>query len=256
MAIILYPSGVTETYKPKELAFTDEEIIKIFDEYENIRTARLYEVPNTWCVWGENDEIDDADFNKLGSDILQENIFCPILFIHDTEIDPAWMLTDQMILKGYDQFKDSLLRLFDQVAENVILETQKFREEQGENAHLLFLITVGPTDDKRVLFEFDPEKQAQEFYEDKNFGHFAVKVREYLSKAKNDKLFVIYHDKKSVIFCRDENVEKLITMLIDHFKLHENYEYCQQLKTIYDTWVQIKNKPKRKRKTKNGSGNN
>ena len=251
MAIILYPSGVTETYKPKEFTFTDEEILKIFDDFSWIRTARLYEVPNTWCVWGENGEDDDADFNKLGSDILQENVFCPILFIHDTEINPAWILTDQIILRGYDEFKDELLRLFDQVAENVIMETQRFREEQGETAHLLFLNTIGPTEDKRVLFEFDPQKQAQEFYEDKYFGLFAVKVREYLSTNKPGKLFNIYHDKKSVIYCKEENIKMLIDMLIDYFKKHESYEYCQELKAVHQKWEE--RKPKRKKKAKNDS---
>jgi len=248
MAIILYPSGITEMYEPKEHIFTDQKILHIFSDFDFIRTARLYEIPNTWCVWGENKKIDDGNFNKLASDILRENIFCHVLFIHDTEIDPAWMLTDQTILIGYDIFKQELLKFFDFVAETVIKETQKLRENQNinSNSNLLFLNTIGPTEDKRVLFEFDPNKQSKEFYIDNFFINFANKVHDFLKTNKVKDIFYIYEDKKTVIFVKNENVDFLMEKIIGIYKKNENYEFCQDLITIQDNWKKPKIKRKRK----------
>ena len=81
MSVLLYPSGVTENYDPKDLVFTDQEIFHIFKDFEYVRSARLVEIPNTWCVWAQNKKIDENNFNKIGSDILKENIFCELLFI-------------------------------------------------------------------------------------------------------------------------------------------------------------------------------
>ncbi len=243
MAIILYPSGITESFTANEQVFTDEEILNIFNEFNLIRTVRLYEVLNTWCVWGESEEFDESNFNKLASDIMEEDVFSHVVFIHDTEINPAWMLTDQIIYKGYEQFKIDLLMYFDRMAENAIRESEEQRS--GEN-HLLFLNTIGPTEDKRVLFELDPSKQNQEFYEDKNFVHFANKVREYLNQYKQTKRgFYIFHDKKSLIFVKEDGIEFLLNKIIDFFKRNEKYEYCKELTEILDAWKNIR-KPKQK----------
>jgi hypothetical protein len=253
MAVILYPSGVTESFEPSTYTFTDEEILSIYDDFTEIRTARLYEVPNTWCVWGEKENMSEDDFNKLATDILQENIFCPVLFIHDTQLDPAWMLTDNVILKGYDQFREDLLRFFDQIAENVILESQRMREEQGKNTNLVFLTAVGPTEDKRVLFEFDPHKQSQEFFSDLYFINFANKVREFIwaNSKQFFEIFYVYEDKKTVIFTKDEHVEFIVNLVIEAFKKHEKYEYCQEIKTYYEKWLKFKKKIEKKKKKEN-----
>jgi len=249
MAVILYPSGVTETYEPKGHTFIDQEILQIFQDYNDIRTARLYEVPNTWCVWGENEEPDQADFNKLGSDILEEDVFCPVLFIHDTEIDSAWMVTDAVIMKGYEGFKEDLLHFFDQVAENVIRETQQMREQQGVPNNLVFLTTIGPTEDKRVMFEFDPHKQSEEFWKEEFFLSFANKVREFLVvNYKNSPHFFIFHDKKSIIYTPDEHVDFLMKRIIDFFQSKEKYEYCSELKNIWEKWKTHSTKRKKKGK--------
>jgi hypothetical protein len=249
MAVILYPSGVTETYEPKAFVFTDEEILHIFKDYEYIRTSRLLEVQNTWCVWGQTTKTDDADFNKLGSDIIQENMYCALMFIHDTQIDPAWMLTDNILYTSYDQFKVNLLNYFDRIAENVLKQTQKTRETQGKNTNLVFLNTIGPTSDKRVLFEFDPHKQSQEFYEDNFFISFADKVKEFLQTSYQiQDIFYLYHNKKTLIFIKDENVEFLITKILEFYKKMEKYEYCQDIKMIYEKWKSFKNKKTNKRK--------
>jgi len=248
MSVILYQSGVTEMYEPKNNTFTDQEILHVFNDCDFIKTSRLYEIPNTWCVWGEYKKIDETNFNRLASDIIQEDVFSPILFIHDSQIDPAWLLTDQIILKGYDQFKYDILHFFDYIAENALKETQKIREEQGANNNLIFLITVGPTEDKRVLFEFDPHKQSPEFYKDGNFINFAEKISEFLiNNFKNRKLFHIYEDKKTVIFIKNENVEFLNNKLIESFNKIEKYELSKELKDIGDKWKEYRNKSRKKK---------
>jgi len=248
MSIILYPSGVTENYTASGLVFTDDEILHIFDDFDSMRSARMTEVPNTWCVWGENKDNDETNYNRLASDIFKEDIFSHVMFIHDTEIDPSWMLTDDIILKGYDEFRDSLLGFMDKMAEAVL-------KEQKTSDSMLFLTTIGPTEDKRVLFEFDPHKQPTDFYNDSNFGNFAVKMKEYFNTYKSTKMFFIYHDKKSVVYCADANVEFLVQKLIEYFTRHEDYEYCTVLRDRFNKWQLSISKPKKKRQPKNGTNN-
>ena len=99
MAVLLYANGLTEEHKPKELTFTDEELLTIFPDFEKTRTFRLYEIPNCWCIWGENDPVGkrEDEFNKIGTDILEQICYSPVLFLHDSEINPEWKLTDAMI---------------------------------------------------------------------------------------------------------------------------------------------------------------
>ena len=246
MAVILYPSGVTETYIPEKLVFADSEILKIFNEFTQIRTARLYEVPNTWCVWANNEEDDESIFNKLGSDIVQQNIFSEIMFIHDTELDPAWMLTDDIILNGYEDFRIDLLQFFDDIAENVIKESERIREEQGNN--LIFLTTIGPSPDKRVFLEFDPHKQSTEFWQRMHFSAFCNKVHEFLSKFyKDGDMFVLFADKKSIILVKDENVDFIMDKIIYEFENYaERYEQCNDLNKVYKSWKKFKRAQKKR----------
>lgn len=246
MAIILYPSGVTETLSPEKLVFSDQEILNIFKEYDMLRTARLYEVPNTWCVWGNNKTADHANYNKLGSDIVQEDIFTEIMFIHDTELDPSWMLTDNMIFRNYEDFRMELLQFFDDIAENVIQESERVREQQGIPHNLVILTTIGPTEDKRVMFEFDPHSQSSEFWKQPYFGEFSNKVSEFITKFyKNGDTFVLWTDKKSVIVVSDENVPFIIDKIIEHFKTVERYEECNMLSKVIRQWKRHNTKRKK-----------
>jgi len=252
MSVLLYQSGVTENLLPKELTFIDNEILTIFKDFHHIRTSRLYEVPNAWCVWGENLKNIDSDFNKLGSDIVQDNIFSPIMFIHDTEINLSWMLTDDIILNGYNKFKEDLIRFFDDIAENVIKEGERLRMQQGISNNLLFLTTLGPSDDKRVIFEFNPHKQREEFWNVKTFSDFGLRVFNFLMKFyKDGDNFAIFADKKSIILVADENVEFLISKILADFERLEKYEMCADLNKIFKKWrkyKKIKKKPKSKNK--------
>lgn len=249
LAVILYPSGVTETYKSSDLTFSDEEILKIFNENDFIRTVRLYEVPNTWCVWGENQMPDKNNFNKLGSDVVQENVFSEILFIHDTELDPAWMLTDTPILKNYEYFREDLLSFFDDIAENVIQEAQERSNTNNEN--LVFLNTLGPTEDKRIMFEFDPHGQSEEFYKVNFFEEFAKKVYSFLKQFYTDgETFVLFADQKTIIIVKDENVDFIMNKVNEDFQRRERYERCADIKKIMTSWHDYKNKEKKEDKPK------
>jgi len=245
MAVILYPSGVTETFSPKNLVFSDQEILKIFEEYDALRTARLYEVPNTWCVWGNVTE-DNNNFNKLGSDIVQEDLYSEVMFIHDSELDPSWMLTDNMILRNYEEFRIELLQFFDDIAENVIKESERVREQQGIPNNLVILNTIGPTEDKRVMFEFDPHIQSTEFWAEKYFSEFSHKVLEFIQTSyKNGDTFVLYTDKKSIIVIADENVSFIVNKVVEYFKKIESYEDCDTLTKVLKKWKRYKAKRKK-----------
>lgn len=253
MGILLFPSGITELCEPKEHVFTDEEILNIFKKYKHIKSRRLVEVPNTWCVWGQNTKNDESNFNKIGSDVIKENLFCEILFIHDSQINPEWSLTDDIIYKGYEEFKEQILLYFDSIAENVIKENEKLRQQQGKDTNLIFLNTIGPTADKRVLFEFDPKQQRQEFYNNDYFVNFANKMIEFFSDKdyQETDMFYIFYDKKTVIFVKDENVDYLMQQLIEFFEKNENYENCKLLKLVLEKWKNKKEKKNKKRKTNN-----
>lgn len=249
MAIILYSSGITEEYQPVDHTFTDDEILGIFEDFENIETARLYEIPNTWCVWGSNSEIDDSEFNKLSSTMLQEDIFSPVMYIHDTEIDPAWMMTDNIIQKGYNEFKEEFAFLLDEIAENIIKETQNIRQQMGQTDNLVILTTVGPTDDKRVMFEFDPKAQSKQFYEHHFFEEFSKKVYTFLmNHYVNGDTFVLFADKKAIIIVIDENVNEIVNKIINDFKRREKYEKCSELKKILDSWNKYKKEKEKEKK--------
>jgi hypothetical protein len=226
---------------PKEFTFTDQEILHIFNDSPSFKTVRLVEVPNTWCVWGNSEKEDDEDFNKLGSDILQRDIYSPIMFVHDTEINPSWMLTDDPILKDYKKFKEDLIHFFDKVAENIMRENEENVNRTEQN--LVFLNTIGPTEDKRVLFEFDPHRQSNEFYKNNFFTNFSNKVHTFLKKSyKDSKDFIIFEDKRSIIIVADENVNFIIDKIIKDFEEKENYEKCSELKTVMEKWKKYKKK--------------
>jgi hypothetical protein len=105
MAIIQYSNGIIEDVKADDLVFTDDEILRLLDGFTSMRTYRLVEVPNTWCVWGENEEDEESEFNNIGTGIVDEPVFSPLLIIHDTELDPSWNLNDSVILHSYKEFK-------------------------------------------------------------------------------------------------------------------------------------------------------
>ena len=257
MAVLLYANGITEEFKPANFTFVDEELISILEKYPNIRSFRLYEVPNSWCLWGEKKPEDtlEEDFNSVGTNILDQPCFAPVLFMHDSEINPAWGLTDQMIMVGYEDFKQSLNEFFDEVAKDILHERAKVRDESGKPPQSLVLDEMGVTKDKKILFKFDIDKQREEFYIDSNLQEFANKVHNFLKFSyKEDPIFAIYGDKNVVIISEDDKVKPFIDKILAYYNTKENYEASSVVRNTYEKWVKYKKtiveKPKKEPKSK------
>jgi hypothetical protein len=247
MAILLYGNGLTEELLPTGLTFTDEELIELFKEFERTRTLRLDDIPNMWCIWGENDKPHPDDYNKFGSDILETHCYSHILFLHDTEVDPSWNLTEQIIYHDYNEFKRELLKFFDEVALETMEEIDKFREEHG-NPELIALEQAGVSLDKRIIFKFNPDKQPPDFFKKANFLSFAQKSYAFLKKNyKNGEVFAIFADRKMIIILDDDKVKPYIDHLTKAFEQKEEYIICSEILKIYKKWETFKAKKKTKK---------
>jgi hypothetical protein len=254
MAILLYANGLTEELKPAEFTFTDQEIYGIFEGYDKIRSFRLPEVPNTWCVWGERIPINKAadEFNQVGSDIVDQKCYSPVIFLHDTEINPAWRLTDDMILAGYIEFRNELNEFFNEVAKGILEEREQMRMQSGQPPNLMVLEQMGISEDKRIIFRFDMDKQIEEFFSEPNLGEFARKVHNFLKFSyKDGDIFAIYADKNIIIVMADPQVKDFIEKIIAYFQHHENYEACSVIRNTYEQWIKfkgskVKKEPKKK----------
>jgi len=258
MSVALYQNGIIEEFKPKEHTFSDQELIDIFDDYQIIRSKRLDEVPNTWCVWGDKENVKEDEYSGMASFIVQEDIFSIIIFIHDTEINQSWKLTDEVIYKNYNNFKVEIMVFIDKMAQKTIEVTKKRREEEGHK-DLIYLETMGSTDvSKKIIFELDPTKQDKDFYEDENFKHFAQKSKEFLTnKYKIQDVFYIYEDGKMKMYVPDKNVEIMMRHIIQFFEKREKYEKCKELQDVLTEWKKFKKKKKENKKdNKNNNKNN
>lgn len=258
MAIAFYNNGIIEEFAPKDQVFTDKEILNIFKEYKKIRTKRITEVQNTWGIWGEDDKhVNEDDFSKIASDILEENIFSIVIFVHDSEINTAWMPDENVIEQDYGGFKKDMMGFLDFIAEQNIKETQKMRKKMGQENNLIFLDAIGPTEDKKILFKFNPHTQSEEFYKEENFIFFANKIISYIiSNYKNKDTFFIFEDNKIRMFVEDEHVEFIMNKFIDNLLIKEKYEECKELKDKYEEWKEFKSKKENKPRRKGRDSNN
>jgi hypothetical protein len=248
MAVILYGSGVLEEYKSSGLVFTDEEILHVFKEEEIIKTKRLYQIPNTWCVWGENIPISDDTYNRLGSEVIESYVYSHILFLHDSELNPEWKLTDDMIQNDYNKFRIDLHNFIDSVALEIVNIDKQANNNVNSPENIIVLNTIGPTNDKRMIFEFNPKKQTDIFYSDNVFKPFADRVYAYLDKNfKTEKPFTIFENQNMVIVIGEENADYFIDQLIDTFIKSESYEICKNLRDIKKTWHEKNGGLKKKR---------
>ena len=246
MAVLLYANGLTEEFRPKEHIFTDAELLEIFPDFDKTRTYRLYEIPNCWCVWGENEPPDkrEDEINKIGSDILEQICYSPILFLHDTEINPDWSLTDAMIFSGYDDFKIEMMKFFDNIASEIMEEREKIRQKAGYDPRDgINIEQVGISEDKRIIFKFDMDKQSEKFFIEANLTEFAQRVHNFLkSSYKDGDTFVIIADKNTIMIMDDNQVEGFIDKLIAFFRNIERYEACSVLRNTYEKWAEYKKK--------------
>jgi len=240
MAVILYSNGLTEEIIPSRLTFSDQEILNFFQEFKNIQTKRLDEVPNTWCVWGELEKPNEDDYNKLGSEIIREHCYSKLMILHDTEVDPSWNLTDDIIYEGYAIFKKKLLKFLDEVAIETIREIEQIRDATGK-PNLLSLDQVAISMDKRVIFRFNPDKQQADFFKPSHFEEFANKSYNFMDKSyKDGDVFPIFADKKMIIVMDDSQVAQYMDLLIDFFQKREDYLKCARITDIHKSWVTFK----------------
>lgn len=245
MAFILYPNGITEEYRPKGHIFTEKELVDLFKEFNVINTSRVIVPLNTWCIYG--DVIDVNEYNVIASEITKEKIFTHVLFVHDSELDINWKVTD-IIYKSYIDFSKDLMNIIELTAVTI---SNTLQENSGEESEYLPILTPkGTTKDKRILFELEAEQHPQ-FYEDEKFYIFSKKIYDYLSKNKQVKEpFTIYTDKKAVIFIESNNVKNFLNSMIEKFKTKEEYEICSNISKMIIDWENIRNKPaQRKKKT-------
>ena len=251
MAIILYSNGIVEEYKSNDLVFTDEEILHVFDGFKRIRSRRLIEIPNVWCLWGESEVKQDNEYSTIGSNLMEDHIFSIVVFIHDTELDPSWRLSESVIYGDYPLFKEGMMGLIDHVAKLTIKESQEKRRLEGNDDNIVYLDTKGSTDDKKVLFELDPKKQSLNFYKEQNFKNFAYKVSEYLKDHHYESgiMFYIYEDNKMIMYIRNRDVEEILTKIIQFYEKKEKYERCKIVTDALEKWRDFK--PHQRRKNKN-----
>lgn len=241
MAVILYGNGLTEEITPLGFTFSDAEILNFFKDY-NIQTKRLDEVPNTWCVWGELKKPNEDDYNKLASEIIREHCYSHLIFLHDTEVDPSWNLSDTIIYDGYDVFKKKMLKFLDEVAIVTIREIEQIRSASGK-PNLMALDQVAVSADKRVIFRFNPDKQQPDFFKPLHFEEFANKSFNFLDKFyKEGDVLPIFADKKMIIVMDDIQVKQYIDLIIKFFEDKEEYLKCARINEIYKNWSEFKAK--------------
>jgi hypothetical protein len=249
LALLLYSNGITEEFRSKDLVFTEEELVSLFTEFNEIKTSRLVDVLNTWCIHGSLTSPDPVEFNRIASDICNEPIYSHALFVHDSELNPDWRTTDTILYKNYTDFYAEIRKTIDSVATNILNEIEESQEFEDKSAHLPQLITIGATPDKRILFGFNPSEQSELFYQHEEFYKFAQKVYEYISHNKQEKEpFTIYADKKAVIIVDTINVNKFLILMLEKFKSKEDYEICTAITKIIEQWSPINKNVKRKNK--------
>lgn len=258
MAIIQHNTGFIDQIKPKSAIFDDLELSNIFLNFDRIRSRRLLEIPNSWCIWGENENAEkEIDYNALGSKVVEENIFSNLLIIHDSELNPEWNLTDKTIINTYNDFREIAYDFIDAVAMEVIkdkMEADIDNFDDKNNPEGLVpprLDMLGNTDDKKILMEFKPSSQVEKFWNFSNFSKFAQKSFEYLSGFFDQNLrlkqnsFVIYADKKGIIVIKDSHVDEFMKKMLDNFESREKYHGCSHIIAIVKKWKDyIKDKKK------------
>lgn len=248
MALVVYSNGIFEEYLPVDDTFSDQELVDMFRDYEEIKTHRLAEIPNCWLIWGEMENPPDNEYSKLASEILDDDIFSHIIFVHDSEINRNWGLTDDILYKSYSDFINQVGTYIKDMVEFIANETQKEYEEAGTSS-MIFMRAIGYTKDKRVLYQFDPDEQHDEFYID-GWDKFSRKIYEYLKDnfdkepIEENKPFVIFADTKVIVIVEDDKVNDVISHVLLEFEKKENYEACSFISNVRDKWYERKTIPK------------
>ena len=256
MAILLYASGILEEHlnTDKGKPFNQKQLTSLFKDFDTIRSRRLIDVSNTWCLWGENSfEKGNEVINDLGSTIVEEEIHSPLFFIHDSELDSSWHVTDETIYETYPDFVKHLRVFIDDMAEEV---RENMPPPQNPSQQLLVLKPISYSTDKRVIHEYDPAAQTEEFYKIENYSGFANQAYNYLEKYfEEQEMLVIYANQQVIIATRFENGTKVLKELLSFFEVRERYEECEVVKGFLERWKKYaKKEMARLKKQKNDKG--
>jgi hypothetical protein len=241
MAVVIYSNGVLEDYNSRNLTFSEEELLSLFTEFADIKTVRIPELLNTWCIFGKNDnDKDPLDYNRIASLITNTDIYSHALFVHDSEINPEWNASDRVIYKSYNEFLESLKKSIDIAAADIVNEFTGNDEYEEKLNKLPQLEALGTTHDKRIMYLYDPDDQISAFYNNEEFSKFSQKTYEYISQ--NPQIsdpFTLYADKRAVIIVEQSKVEPFLKSILENFKTREEYEICTDITKIMDEWEAI-----------------
>lgn len=258
MAVILYRNGLTEEYVPKNLVFSENELIDLFKDYDNVKTKRIIPLLNTWCIYGVDNEgeKDPDDYNRIASAIAKDTIYTNVLFVHDTEIDPDWNMTDDIIYKSYTDFRILIEKMVIDVAEAIISELEEHSEDVIISLPLFS--ELGVTTDKKLIFGFNPDEQTNQFYS-QGFNEFSEKVYKYLSINRDEQKktpFKIYEDNKAIIIIDPDKVKSFLSILLNNFKEQEEYEICTEISNMINDWSNNEKNNKINNNKENNSSDN
>jgi len=248
MAVVIYSNGIVEEMIPLENTFSDKELIQSFEMYTSLSSYRLEEIPNCWCLWGYIDNPPENEFNKLASEIVEQDVYSHLIFIHDSELHPDLGLTDKIIYKLYKQFTEDVT-IFMHNLMNDITEQHKQEYEESDQTSMIFLSALGHTKDKRVMFAFNPNEQHENFYVDDGWEKFVVNIHKYLKEnfdkepIEENKPFVIFSDSKTIVIVEDKNVDQVIDDMLSYFMKKEKYEICSEITEIKNKWYILKTLP-------------
>lgn len=251
MSILLYSNGIVDEIHPKNLVFTESELLSSFVEFENVKTFRLSTVLNAWCIYGVSLLQEAIEYNRIATELIKEPIYSHVLLVHDSELNLEWKVTDSILYKGYNEFHDEIIKLINELSGKILRDYQAFNGDKNSTEYLPQLVSIGTTEDKRILFNFNPDDQTREFYDHEEFYVFSQKVYDFLNKNKQEKEpFTIYADKKAIIIIDSNNVKTFLNSMLEKFKNKEEYEICTNITKMIKQWPPTK-KTRKKGITKN-----
>lgn len=229
MAILVYSSGILEEYKSRNLVFSEYDFLEIFKEFEKFESYRLLFPLNSWCLCAKVDDVDK--YNYIASKITGENIYSHALFIHDSEINPDWKITDDILYDNYTKFYQDMKTLLVDIANEISENVPEYTPS---------LEPIGTTADKKILFAFDIQKQPKEFWASEIFDKFAERTYQYISKNKQlTEPFTIFSDDKAIVAIETPKVNDFLTAILEKFQSKEEYEICKNIANIRNEWDNI-----------------
>lgn len=238
MAILLYNNGIIEDYNSDDLVFSEEELVFLFAEFKSIKTTRLLTVLNTWCIYGEPYIKDPIEYHKIASVIAKENIFSHVLFVHDSELNPAWNSSESILYKSYDEFDIDIRNEINNVSLDIAAQIAALNDMEETEIILPQMTQLGITPDKKIMLGFNPNDQEEGFFDREEFLKFSKNVYEFISQShQTEPPYKIYEDKKAVIVVEKPDIKKFLNIMLEKFKNVEEYEICTNITNIINDWA-------------------